>query len=46
MLCSECGWWDDWEDARSPFCEFCGSTHTAIPDDPPEAHKAVAEARE
>lgn len=45
MLCPECGWWDDWEDNSSPYCEFCGTIHGPTPEDPPEAHEAIAEAR-
>lgn len=41
MLCPSCGWWDDWADAHSPRCEFCGAVHTAVQEDPPAAHEAV-----
>jgi hypothetical protein len=46
MLCPECGWWDDWEDSASPYCEFCGSLLSATSDDPPDAHETIAQAED
>jgi hypothetical protein len=46
MLCPECDWFWDYED-DGKWCPFCsGAIGLAGPDDPEEAHKAVAEARE
>jgi hypothetical protein len=46
MHCPDCGWWDDWEESGSPYCEFCGAVHAATSDDPPKSQEAIAEARE